>query len=110
MGIHSTVTSHGLNLGTINTKTNLPAAGHSTTESPTLDLNMNLDPPTVFTLLRRLAVDSGESTAQLDEIVQPGGIQYVASTDADGPQTKRSNAKCQADLFKYVLPFSLFQL
>ncbi|KAF8485430.1 hypothetical protein JB92DRAFT_3101521 [Gautieria morchelliformis] len=42
--INSTVTSHGLSVGTIQTSTNFPASGKLTTTSPMLDLNMNLDP------------------------------------------------------------------
>lgn len=82
--INSTVMSHGLNLGTIQAATNFPASGLSTTTSPVLELNLNFDHPTLFTLLRRLAVQAGEATDQIDQIVALGGIQYVPSTDADG--------------------------
>ncbi|KAF8586733.1 hypothetical protein K439DRAFT_1631457 [Ramaria rubella] len=97
--INSTVMSHGLNLGTIQTTTNFPANGHSTTTSPTLDLDMNLDPPTIFTLLRRLAVQAGQSTDQLDEIVSIGGIQYVASTDQDGGKVVQRRHEKRANIF-----------
>ncbi|KAF8524806.1 hypothetical protein BU17DRAFT_84312 [Hysterangium stoloniferum] len=98
--INSTVTSHGLTLGTILTATNFPAGGHSTTTSPSLELNMNLDPPTIFTLLRRLAVQAGEGTDQLDGIVSIGGIKYAASTDQDGAKiSERRRLSTRGNLF-----------
>lgn len=44
---------------------------------------MNFDPNALFTLTRVLAVEAGESTAQLDGIVALGGYHYVSSTSAD---------------------------
>ncbi|KIJ38952.1 hypothetical protein M422DRAFT_258368 [Sphaerobolus stellatus SS14] len=98
-GINSTVTSHGLTLGTINTDTNFAAEGKKTTASPTLDFDMNLDPPVIFTLLRRLAVQAGQDTTQIDAIVALGDITYVASTDADNDHinTKRADASTFAN-------------
>ncbi|KAH7915074.1 hypothetical protein BJ138DRAFT_1122997 [Hygrophoropsis aurantiaca] len=88
--IVSSVTSHGLNLGSIDTTTNFSAAGKSTTTSPALDLNMNFDPPTLFTLTRVLAVQAGLDPTQLDGIVALGGIEYVTATTADsGPENQR---------------------
>lgn len=87
--ITSSVTSHGIALGTIATSTNFTSVGKSTTTSPTLDLNLNFDPAALFTLTRVLAVEAGESITQLDGIVQLGGYQYVASTNADAPPSKR---------------------
>ncbi|KAG1838827.1 hypothetical protein DFJ58DRAFT_845939 [Suillus subalutaceus] len=51
--ISSNVMSHGLYLGSINTATNFKSAGKSTAKSPVLDMTMNYDPPTLFTLTRR---------------------------------------------------------
>lgn len=96
--INSTVKSHGLTLGTIETSTNFPAAGHSTTTSPTLDLNLNFDPPTIFTLVRRLAVQAGEGTDQFDQIVALGGYTYVPSTNDDGTPIHRRQEK-RANIF-----------
>jgi len=93
-GITSTVTSHNLSLGSINMSTvsNFSAAGKQTTMSPPLNLAMNYDPSTLFTLTRVLAVDAGLDVAPLDGIVALGGYQYVASTDADsGPPSRRAN-------------------
>lgn len=90
--ITSSVTSHGLDLGTIETATNFSAAGKSTTSSPPLDLNMNFDPPTLFTLTRVLAVQAGLDPAPLDGIVALGGYSYVTATNADStPVGRRSN-------------------
>lgn len=52
---------------------------------------MNLEPSSVFTVLRALAVDSGMSTQQIDGITQLGGIRYLTTTDADnsGNQTQK---------------------
>jgi len=98
--VKSTIISHGLELGTIDSPTTFAAKGGSITESPVLPMKLNLDPPTIFTLLRRLAVQAGEDTAQIDEIVKLGGINYVASTDADN---KHINTKRQGNIFKYLL-------
>lgn len=97
--INSTVMSHGLNLGTIQTTTNFPAGGHKTSTSPTLDFDINLDPPTIFTLLRALAVQSGQGTAQLDGIVAIGGYQYVPSTQDDGARIPQRRHGRRDNLF-----------
>lgn len=90
--ITSSVTSHGLALGTIQTATNFSAAGKSTTTSPPLDLNMNFDPPMLFTLTRVLAVQAGLDPAPLDGIVALGGYSYVQTANADSaPVSRRSN-------------------
>ena len=90
--IASSVTSHGLALGTIQTTSNFSAAGRSTTTSPPLDFNMNFNPPVLFTLTRALAVQAGLDPAPLDGIVALGGYSYVASTNADSTSiSRRSN-------------------
>lgn len=75
--IESTVTSHGLTLGTITSSEAFTSDGRSTTTSPELDLNMNLEPSVIFSLLRALAADQGMETDQIDGIMQIGGIQPV---------------------------------
>jgi len=90
--ISSNVTSHGLYLGSIDTVTNFSAAGRSTTKSPALNMTMNYDPPTLFTLTRVLAVQAGLDPTQLDGIVALGNYQYVTATTADSepvPQQQR---------------------
>ena len=51
---------------------------------------MNLDPATLFSLTRALAVDAGLGTDQLDGIVTLGGYTYVTTTDQDDPPSRRS--------------------
>ena len=75
--IKSTVTSHGLVLGTITSNDAFTSDGKATTTSPELDLDMNLQPSVIFSLLRALAVDQGMDTDQIDGIMQIGGIQPV---------------------------------
>lgn len=89
--ISSSVASHGLSLGTINQSLTFVADSKKTTSSPQLDFDMNLDPASIFTLTRALAVDAGLDTAQLDGIVQLGGIQYLTATSADNPPQRRAN-------------------
>ncbi|KAI6169518.1 hypothetical protein EDD17DRAFT_1748665 [Pisolithus thermaeus] len=90
-GITSTVTSHNLSLGSIDMPavTDFSAAGKATTMSPPLALNMNYDPPTLFTLTRVLALQAGLDVAPLDGIVALGGYEYVPSTNADSESVSR---------------------
>lgn len=75
--VNSTVQAKGIHLGSIQQNTNFAVAGHQSTSSPDLDLDLNLDPPSMFTLVRLLAVDAGLGTDQLDGIVALGGYQYI---------------------------------
>ncbi|KAH7108191.1 hypothetical protein BKA62DRAFT_764259 [Auriculariales sp. MPI-PUGE-AT-0066] len=75
--IRATVKSHGITVGTIDTKTQFQAKGKKTTTSPTQDIDLNLDPPSLFTVTRDLALDAGLNTQQLDGIVALGGYEYV---------------------------------
>jgi LEA14-like dessication related protein len=75
--VNSSVTSHGIPLGTINQNTNFAVAGKSAATSPDLDLDLNMDPASMFTLLRLLAAEAGLPTEQIDGIVALGGYQYV---------------------------------
>lgn len=94
--VSSTVTSFGLSLGTIESTTGFTVSAKSTTQSPTLDLNMNFDPAVLFTVTRALAVEAGLDVEPLDGIVQLGGISYL--TIASPAIEKRQNA----DLYKFV--------
>ncbi|KIY74263.1 hypothetical protein CYLTODRAFT_363931 [Cylindrobasidium torrendii FP15055 ss-10] len=93
--IDSTVSSKGINLGTISSATKFTSTGHETTTSPDLDLVQNLDPSSIFTLTRLLAVEAGEDPAPLDGIVEVGGIQYLQ--DFGGSRRQYS---VDASLFK----------
>ncbi|KAJ3850500.1 hypothetical protein EV368DRAFT_84496 [Lentinula lateritia] len=93
-GIQSIVSAFGITLGTIQTSTNFSSAGKSNTTSPTLPLNMNLDPSALFTVTRALAVDAGEDVAPLDGIVSLGGYEYLMTT---GPAV---STESDASLYK----------
>lgn len=104
-GINSSVTSHGLMLGTIGTSTNFEAKGNQTTTSPVLPLVMNLAPSDIFALTRVLAVEAGESTEQLDAILQIGGINLAATTNEDGPSQQTTTKKKRDNIFtNFSLP------
>jgi hypothetical protein len=104
--VTSTVVSHGIPLGKIATAINFSAAGKTNTTSPTLNLDLNFDPPSLFTLTRVLAVEMGLDPTQLDGIVKLGGYLYVPSTNADAPPVKRDimprdNVR-RANIYTYV--------
>lgn len=80
--IRATVKSHGIDLGTIDSSAAFAAKGKSTTTSPAQNLNLNLDPSTIFTVTRDLALDAGLNTQQLDGIVQAGGYKYLTPAKA----------------------------
>lgn len=67
----------GIHLGSISMATNFSSAGKDSTTSPNLNLDLNLAPEPLFTVTRRLAVEAGLDTEQLDGIVQLGGYQYL---------------------------------
>ncbi|KAG8833980.1 hypothetical protein FRC17_009762 [Serendipita sp. 399] len=82
--VESKVQYRGIQMGTIRQDTTFAAAGKQATTSPNLDLDLNLDPATMFTVLRLLAGEAGLPTEQLDGIVALGGYQYTQ------PVAKRS--------------------
>ncbi len=88
--VQSNVKSHGINLGGIDQPVTFDAAGHKTSTSPEFDFNLNLDPPSIFSVTRKLATLAGLSTDQLDGIVALGGYQYIATTDDDNAPTNVS--------------------
>ncbi|KAF7321550.1 hypothetical protein MKEN_00676000 [Mycena kentingensis (nom. inval.)] len=92
-GITSTVSAFGLTLGTINSDTKFSNKGKSSTTSPALDLDMNFDPATLFSLTRRLALEAGLNTDPLDQIVQLGDIQYLPQAATSSSPIKRHFAR-----------------
>ncbi|CAA7259257.1 unnamed protein product [Cyclocybe aegerita] len=94
--VTSTVTSFGIPLGSIEQEVTFNLAPKSTTESPSLNLDMNFDPSALFTVTRALAVEAGLDVAPLDSIVQIGGYQYLSTTSA----SKREITERQSDLFQ----------
>ncbi|KAI0739355.1 hypothetical protein C8Q80DRAFT_1123812 [Daedaleopsis nitida] len=88
--VQSNVTFHDINLGTIDMPIAFASKGKSTTASPALDLALNMDPASLFTVTRILAGQAGLNTQQIDAIVQLGGYKYV--TDVGGGSAKRAEA------------------
>jgi hypothetical protein len=95
--IQSNVSAHGIYLGSIKSTTKFTSASKSTIDSPDLDLDMNIDPSSIFSLLRALAVEGGLSTDQIDGIMQLGGISRVQTT-----KIKRANIFTGFDLPSFV--------
>lgn len=87
--ISSDVTAFGIALGTINQDTSFTSSPHSTTKSPELNLDMNFDPASLFTVTRALAIQAGEDTSAFDSIVELGGFQFLPTTQSGSSQTKR---------------------
>ncbi|KAJ6593726.1 hypothetical protein B0H19DRAFT_32612 [Mycena capillaripes] len=87
--ISSTVSVFGVSLGTINSTTKFTNPGKSTTTSPSLDLDMNFDPATLFSVTRRLALEAGLDVAPLDSIVDLGGITYLPAAATSSSPVKR---------------------
>ena len=101
--VASNVTYQGINLGTIQTATNFSSPGKATSASPALDLDMNLDPQSLFTVTRLLAQQAGLDTAQLDAIVQLGGYHYLDTSGSANANAARDVEIKRADngsLFK----------
>ena len=79
--VKSNVSFHGVPLGMIDTPIAFSSKGNSTTKSPALGLDLNLDPEALFTVMRICAVDAGLDTQQIDAIVQLGGYQYLDNSE-----------------------------
>lgn len=96
----SVKSSHGIDLGKIDQSTTFTVAGKQQTESPDLNLGLNLDPATMFTLLRLLATEAGLPTEQIDGIVNLGGYQYTQPVKRSHAQNTRS--LLSRNLYTYV--------
>ncbi|WFD26547.1 hypothetical protein MNAN1_001530 [Malassezia nana] len=89
--INANVTAHGLNVAQVDTDTTFNGKGKAVSQSPPIDLHMNLYPPDIFALLRAYAVDAGLDTKQLDGIINIGGYTYSPTSSANtSPMEKRS--------------------
>lgn len=99
-GIRSNVSMHGIPLGTIGTSTDFVSAGRSTTNSPNLDLEMNMDPAALFTVTHLCAIAAGLGTEQLDGIVGIGGYKYLQTTGGGGSNT---GSKKRGNIYTYVV-------
>ncbi|KAI9066059.1 hypothetical protein FKP32DRAFT_1566723 [Trametes sanguinea] len=102
--VASNVTYQGINLGTIQTATNFTSPGKATSSSPALDLDMNLDPQSLFTVTRLLAEQAGLTTSQLDAIVQLGGYHYLDTNGSTSTSASKraDNGSLGFDLPSYV--------
>jgi hypothetical protein len=104
--INSTVTAYGIFLGSIAQPVTFPAKGKTTTTSPQLDFTINLDPPSILTVLRALAVDGNLGTSQIDGILALGGYQYlpiVNTTATEKPAAaKRDSLDKRANIYTSV--------
>jgi hypothetical protein len=98
-GVRSNVSTHGISLGTIEASTNFTSVGRSTTNSPNLDINLNMDPVSLFTVTRVYAVAAGLSTEQLDGIVDTGGYKYLQTTSGDSPS---ASPKKRGNIYTFV--------
>ncbi|KAI0321180.1 hypothetical protein OF83DRAFT_1280620 [Amylostereum chailletii] len=100
--IQSTVSARGIQLGTIQTSTNFSASGNSTSTSPNLAFDMNMDPESLFTVTRFLAQEAGLSTQQLDGIVALGGYQYLSTSGNTTTVGRRDNIYTGFNLPSFV--------
>lgn len=97
--VQSNVTFHDITLGTIDMPVTFASKSKSTTDSPDLNLAMNMDPAALFTVTRILAGDAGLDTAQIDAIVQLGGYKYVVDVNGNG-DGKREEVQKRDNLFQ----------
>ncbi|RDX40651.1 hypothetical protein OH76DRAFT_1365915 [Lentinus brumalis] len=95
--VQSNVTFHELTLGTIDMPVTFASKGNASTDSPALDLQMNMDPEALFTVTRILAGDAGLETDQLDAIVALGGYTYL--NGVGGSKSKREVVEKRDNMF-----------
>ncbi|KAH9934026.1 uncharacterized protein BXZ73DRAFT_100865 [Epithele typhae] len=102
--ISSNITFQGISLGTIDDAVSFSSAGKSTTTSPALNLNLNMDPQSLFTVTKLLAEQAGEDTAPLDQIVALGGYHYLNGVGGSkrAVDSKRDNIFTNFDLPSFV--------
>ncbi|TFY75371.1 hypothetical protein EWM64_g8642 [Hericium alpestre] len=103
--VQSDVSYRGIHLGSIQTGTNFSSAGQANTTSPNLNMNLNMDPSSLFAVTRLLAVEAGLGTDQLDGIVALGGYQYVnaeSQNQASSRKGRRDNMYTGFNLPNYV--------
>jgi len=104
-GVRSNVSTLGISFGTIEASTNFTCAGRSTTNSPNLDINLNVDPAALFTVTHACAVAAGLSTEQLDGIVDIGGYKYLQTTGGDSPG---ASTKKRGNIYTFVTLYVTF--
>ncbi|RPD70056.1 hypothetical protein L226DRAFT_261105 [Lentinus tigrinus ALCF2SS1-7] len=96
--VESNVTFHGITLGTIDMPSvTFASKGNASTDSPNLDLELNMDPEALFSVTRVLAEEAGLDTDQLDVIVALGGYKYL--NGVGGLKGKREDVAKRDNLF-----------
>jgi hypothetical protein len=85
--VSSNVSYEGIHLGSISSSDTWNAQGKATTNSPQLNMDMNMDPSALFTVTKVLANKAGLDTRQIDGIVALGGYNYLPTTNSSN--TKR---------------------
>ncbi|KAF9484474.1 hypothetical protein BDN70DRAFT_872495 [Pholiota conissans] len=96
--ISSSVSTFGIPLGTINQDVNFTSAPKGVTQSPQLDLDLNFDPASLFTVTRALASEAGLDPAPLDQIVSIAGLQYLP-INQEGPALRKRHVEGRANIF-----------
>lgn len=96
--VSSKVTYQGVTLGQISSTDSWTANGKSATNSPELNMDLNMDPSSLFTVTKVLAHNAGLDTAALDGLVALGGYQYVPTSG----NTKRALVT-RDNLYTYVI-------
>jgi len=104
--IKSTVSAYGISLGTIDQTTAFDTKPQSTTLSPDLNLAMNMDPPSLFTVTRALAIDAGLDPSPIEQMVTLGGYNFVPSTHQRRGIVSRQSS-IPAYVASYTFPFIL---
>ena len=89
--VRSNVTFHGITLGTIDQSVTFVSAGNSTTDSPDVNIDINMEPEALFTVTRILAGEAGLNTDQIDAIVELGGYHYVADVNGGKKREIKEN-------------------
>lgn len=100
--ISSTVKYQSLIVGTIASEEAFTSEPRSITASPRLNLDMNFDHATLFTLTRALAVEAGLDVAPLDGMVDLGGYEYLFTTGEPPSRMKRANLYTGFNLPEFV--------
>lgn len=95
--IRSNVTSHGIFVASIDTPLNFVAQGRAVTQSPPVQLGLNLYPPDIFALVRALAIQSGQNPAYIDGVVQLGGYTLAPTTSANSRRSLNEDDEASYD-------------
>ncbi|KAH9012140.1 hypothetical protein EDB84DRAFT_1583122, partial [Lactarius hengduanensis] len=90
---------------TVDHQHSFESTGKSTVISPSLDIGLNMDLATLFTATRLCAASAGLSTEKSDDIVQPGGYQYLqvrGGSSSGATEKRRDNLYTGCNLPNFV--------